>query len=1040
MKKNLQKSLLTILGIVLSIYSTQAQAPTASAPTPTAAAANVISMFSNAYTNVTVDTWRTSWSNATLTDLQIVGNDTKLYSLLDFVGVETVGANMINATTMNTFNIDVWTANATTFRVKLVDFGADGAYGGGDDVEHEIPYTPTLNGWNTYNIPLVNFTNLTTKAHIAQVIFSALPTGSANVYVDNVYFSNTPIILPTAPTTAAPTPTPLATNVISMFSNAYTDVPVDTWRTSWSNATLTDLQIAGNDTKKYSALDFVGIETVGGNMIDATTMDKFNVDVWTPDATAFKVKLVDFGADAAYGGGDDVEHELTFTPTIGGWNSYHIPLSNFTGLTTRAHIAQTILVGTPAGANTIYIDNMYFSKDPVTAPMVAAPTPTPLATNVISMFSNAYTDVPVDTWRTSWSNATLTDLQIATNDTKKYSALDFVGIETVGANMIDATTMDKFNVDVWTADATAFKVKLVDFGADAAYGGGDDVEHELTFTPTIGGWNSYHIPLSNFTGLTTRAHIAQTILVGTPAGANTIYIDNMYFSKDPVTAPMVAAPTPTPLATNVISMFSNAYTDVPVDTWRTSWSNATLTDLQIATNDTKKYSALDFVGIETVGANMIDATTMDKFNVDVWTADATAFKVKLVDFGADAAYGGGDDVEHELTFTPTIGGWNSYHIPLSNFTGLTTRAHIAQTILVGTPAGANTIYIDNMYFSKDPVTAPMVAAPTPTPLVSDVISMFSNAYTDVPVDTWRTIWSNATLTDLQIASNDTKKYSALDFVGIETVNNMIDASAMNYFNVDVWTADATAFKIKLVDFGADAAYGGGDDVEHELAFTPTIGGWNSYHIPLANFTGLTTRAHIAQTILAGTPSGTSNVYIDNVYFSTSAPLSLGNISVNATLENNTALVNWITTNEKNVSFFEVEKSIDGVSFKKINEVKATNNNSQTYSIVDMNINNAKHIYYRIKTINNNATFSYSEIASIVVNSTSATIAPNPATNTVTIYTNNNKPTAAYIYSAVGQLITEVVITNSKTLDISQLATGTYFVKMQNTSTMQFSKN
>jgi len=45
-------------------------------------------------------------------------------------------------------------------------------------------------------------------------------------------------------------------------------------------------------------------------------MNYFHVDLWTPDTTAlpkvFKIKLVDFGAGGTFGGGDDVEHELTF--------------------------------------------------------------------------------------------------------------------------------------------------------------------------------------------------------------------------------------------------------------------------------------------------------------------------------------------------------------------------------------------------------------------------------------------------------------------------------------------------------------------------------------------------------------------------------------------------------------------------------------------------------------------------------------------------------------------------------------------------------
>ena len=50
----------------------------------------------------------------------------------------------------------------------------------------------------------------------------------------------------------------------------------------------------------------------------------------------------------------------------------------------------------------------------------------------------------MDTWRTGWSAADLTDIQIGTNDVKKYSNLNFVGAEAVGANSIDASSMEYF--------------------------------------------------------------------------------------------------------------------------------------------------------------------------------------------------------------------------------------------------------------------------------------------------------------------------------------------------------------------------------------------------------------------------------------------------------------------------------------------------------------------------------------------------------------------------------------------------------------------
>jgi hypothetical protein len=211
-------------------------------------------------------------------------------------------------------------------------------------------------------IPLSSFTGLTSREHLSQMILSCLPTAQGIVYVDNVFFS-TSAQAPTEPMTAAPTPTYPAVNVISMFSNAYTNVAVDTWKTAWSNATLTDIQIQGNDTKKYTALDFVGIETVGANSIDASDMTIFHLDMWSPNVTTFRVKLVDFGANNAFQGGDDSEHEIVITnPALGEWVSLAIPLSDFTGLVAREHISQLILSCLPTAQGTVFVDNVYFSN------------------------------------------------------------------------------------------------------------------------------------------------------------------------------------------------------------------------------------------------------------------------------------------------------------------------------------------------------------------------------------------------------------------------------------------------------------------------------------------------------------------------------------------------------------------------------------------------------------------------------------------------------------------------------------------------------
>lgn len=514
-------------------------------------------------------------------------------------------------------------------------------------------------------------------------------------------------------------------------------------------------------------------------------------------------------------------------------------------------------------------------------PVAAAPVPTRDSSLVISLFSDVYRNVPVDTWSASFDVADLADVTVAGNATKKYTKLGFAGIEFIQTK-VNATAMTGIHVDIFPFDAASFKLKLVDFGANSAFGGGDDSEFEISLSPTstpglvAGQWNSLDIPLSAFPGLTARANLAQIIISGS---SPTVYLDNLYFYRVPAPqAPTVAASTPTAAGGDVVSLFSDAYTNVPASTWSAGYDQADVADVTIAGNAVKAYSNIVFAAAEFTSPT-VNATAMTRFHMDIWTPNSTvapkAFRVKLVDFGANGTFGGGDDSEHELTFnatsTPalTTGAWVGIDVPLTAFAGMTTRANIAQLIISG---DLPTVFVDNIYFYRPSApTAPTIAAPTPTYAATDAISLFSNAYTNVQVDTWSADWDSADLADVKIAGNDTKLYTKVVFTGIEFTSRVINATGMTFFRMDIWTPDATSapnvFRIKLVDFGANGAFGGGDDREHELTLTATTtpalatGGWVTLDIPLTAFTGLTTRANLAQLIFSG---DLKTVYIDNV--------------------------------------------------------------------------------------------------------------------------------------------------------------------------------
>ena len=230
---------------------------------------------------------------------------------------------------------------------------------GGANIELKVANTK-INEWEELTFDFSSQIGVTFSRIVIIPDFVAR-AGDNTIYLDNITFSGGVALA--EPTAAAANPNYEAANVISLFADNLEDVTVNTWLTGWSSSSLKEVQIAGNDVKKYSGMDVVGIETVGANLIDISSMEDLNFDIWSPNSTKFKIKLVDFGADKGYQGGDDSEHELTFdAPAMEEWVNYHIALSDFTGLTGRENLAQILLVSEPTGTSVIYLDNFFFSK------------------------------------------------------------------------------------------------------------------------------------------------------------------------------------------------------------------------------------------------------------------------------------------------------------------------------------------------------------------------------------------------------------------------------------------------------------------------------------------------------------------------------------------------------------------------------------------------------------------------------------------------------------------------------------------------------
>jgi len=162
-----------------------------------------------------------------------------------------------------------------------------------------------------------------------------------------------------------------------------------------------------------------------------------------------------------------------------------------------------------------------------TEPAAAVDNPTQEAVDVISIYSQSYTDPATVNYYPGWGQTTqYADFVIGTDSMIKYSSLNYQGID-FDASQIDASSMEMLHIDIWTADVDDIEI----FPISRASG-----EKAVKRTLTAGQWNSFDIPLSEYTsqGLS-MSDIFQFKFDNTGAsrGTGTIFIDNMYLWKEP---------------------------------------------------------------------------------------------------------------------------------------------------------------------------------------------------------------------------------------------------------------------------------------------------------------------------------------------------------------------------------------------------------------------------------------------------------------------------------------------------------------------------
>jgi hypothetical protein len=183
-----------------------------------------------------------------------------------------------------------------------------------------------------------------------------------------------------------------------------------------------------------------------------------------------------------------------------------------------------------------------------------------------------------------------------------------------------------------------------------------------------------------------------------------------------------------------------------------------------------------------------------------------------------------------------------------------------------------------------------------------------------------------------------------------------------------------------------------------------------------------------------------NLTINGTISSTPLPLTL--ISFKGQSENNTNVLNWVTTNEDNVTTFELERGTDGHSFDKIATLKAKGNNTTAnnyYTYKDANAGTTA--YYRLKMVDRDGKANYSDIVVLRKGTIQSTINvyPNPAESTLFLegLVNNS---SYRITDAMGREVIPATLIHVESvpvsINISGLVQGIYFLQLTDNNKME----
>ncbi len=170
-------------------------------------------------------------------------------------------------------------------------------------------------------------------------------------------------------------------------------------------------------------------------------------------------------------------------------------------------------------------------------------------------------------------------------------------------------------------------------------------------------------------------------------------------------------------------------------------------------------------------------------------------------------------------------------------------------------------------------------------------------------------------------------------------------------------------------------------------------------------------------------------------------------SFDAHLRDEVVVLDWITASEVNNKGFTIERSLDAENFVEIGFVEGKGNSSleNVYRFVDENVLSNKIYYYRLKQVDFDGAFEYSNVRfvrtqAVEVDKNELFVYPNPSNGIIYINASISDEYEIEVFDTSGKSVWIRNIDLSKTevsIDLSALSKGVYRMKIQGTQTINW---